>query len=104
MKYLITENRLVDFVDKYLKDTVGELKKVDLDHINATEGDFEIVDKDMKTMFRYMDYHLGVEEHLFHHMMNLFGLDKRETEKLLEKWFDKHYPDDMVISAFQIIE
>ena len=104
MKYLITENRLVDFVDKYLKDTVGELNRVELDHINAREGDFEIVDKNMKTIFRYMDYHLGVEEHLFKHMMDLFGLDVRETEKLLEKWFNKHYPDDLVISAFQVIE
>jgi hypothetical protein len=104
MKYLITENRLVDFVDKYLKDTVGELNKVELDHINATEGDFEIVDENMETVFRYMDYHLGVEQHLFSHMMNLFGLDKRETEKLLEKWFDKNYPGNMVITAFPIIE
>ena len=104
MKYIITENRLVDFVDKYLNDVVGELNKVELDHINATEGDFEIVDKDMNTVFRYMDYHLGVEEKLFYHMMNLFGLDKRETEKLIEKWFDKNYPDNLVITAFPIIE
>jgi hypothetical protein len=104
MKYLITENRLVDFVDKYLNDTVGELNKVELDHINAREGDFEIVDENMGTVFRYMDYHLGVEEHLFYHMMKLFALDKRETEKLLEKWFNKHYPDDMVITAFPIVE
>ena len=46
MKYTITENRLVDFVDKYLNDVVGELNKVELDHINATEGDFEIVDQE----------------------------------------------------------
>lgn len=104
MKYVITENRLLDFVDKYFKDVVGELKQVELDHINATEGDFEIVDKNMNTVFRYMDYHLGVEENLFYHMMNLFGLDKRETEKLIEKWFDKNYPGNMVISAFPIIE
>ena len=104
MKYLITENRLVDFVDKYLKDTVGELNRVELDHINAREGDFEIVDKNMETIFRYMDYHLGVDEKLFYHMMNLFALDKRETEKLIEKWFEKNYPDNFVISAFPIIE
>jgi hypothetical protein len=36
--------------------------------------------------------------------MNLFGLDKRETEKLIEKWFDKNYPDNLVITAFPIIE
>ena len=29
MKYIITENRLVDFVEKYLNDVVGELKKVE---------------------------------------------------------------------------
>lgn len=104
MKYIITENRLVDFVDKYLNDTIGEFNKVELDHINAREGDFEIVDKNLNTIFRYMDYHLGVEEHLFYHMMNLFGLDKRETEKLIENWFKKHYPDDLVITAFPIIE
>jgi hypothetical protein len=104
MKYTITENRLVDFVDKYLNDTVGELKQVDLDHINATEGDFDIVDGNMDTVFRYMDYHLGVEESLFYQMMKLFGLEKRETEKLLEKWFDKNYPDNPVITAFPIVE
>lgn len=104
MKYIITENRLVDFVDKYLNDVVGELNQVEMDHINAREGDFEIVDKDMNTIFRYMDYHLGVDEKLFYHMMNLFGLDKRETEKLIEKWFMKNYPDNLVITAFPIIE
>jgi hypothetical protein len=104
MKYVITENRLVDFVDKYLNDVVGELNQVEMDHINAREGDFDIVDKDMNTIFRYMDYHLGVEESLFYQMMKLFGLGKRETEKLLEKWFEVNYPDNPVISAFPIIE
>ena len=104
MKYIITENRLVDFVDKYLNDVVGELNKVELDNINAREDDFEIVDENMDTVFRYMDYHLGVEEKLFYHMMNLFALDKRELEKLLEKWFDKNYPGNLVITAHQIVE
>ena len=60
-----------DFVDKYLNDVVGELNKVELDDINAREDDFEIVDENMDTVFRYMDYHLGVEEKLFYHMMKL---------------------------------
>jgi hypothetical protein len=104
MKYIITENRLVDFMDKYLNDVVGELNKVELDDINAREDDFEIVDENMDTVFRYMDYHLGVEEKLFYHMMNLFALDKRELEKLLEKWFDKNYPGNLVITAHPIVE
>jgi hypothetical protein len=104
MKYIITENKLLDFVDKYIKARVGKLTKSELDHINSTEGDFELVNDDLDTIFRYMDYHLGVEESFFYEMMNMFNLNKRETEKLLEKWFNKHYPDDMVITAFPIIE
>jgi hypothetical protein len=104
MKYIITENRLVDFVDKYLEDSVGRLRKFPLNNINAREDDFELVDDKGETIFTYMDYHLGVEEHLFYKMMNLFGLNKRETEKLIENWFNKHYPDYLVITAFPIIE
>ena len=104
MKYLITENRLVDFVDKYLNDVVGELDKVELDDINAREDDFELVTDGGETLFTYFDYHLGVEEQLFYKMTALFNLEKRELEKLLEKWFNKHYPDNLVITAYPIVE
>ena len=85
MKYIITENRLVDFVDKYLEDSVGRLRVFPLTHINAREGDFELVKDNGETIFTYGDYHLGVEEHLFYKMMALFNLEQRELEKLLEK-------------------
>lgn len=104
MKYLITENRLVDFTDKYLADSLGRLRKFPITHINAREDDFELVTDRGETIFTYHDYHLGVEENLFYKMMSLFNLDKRETEKLLEKWFNKHYPDNMVITAYPMIE
>ena len=104
MKYIITENRLVDFVDKYLEDSVGRLRVFPLTHINAREGDFELVKDNGETIFTYGDYHLGVEEHLFYKMMALFNLEQRELEKLLEKWFDKHYPENMVITAYPIVE
>ena len=76
MKYIITENRLVDFVDKYLEDSVGRLRVSPLTHINAREGDFELVKDNGETIFTYGDYHLGVEEHLFYKMMSLFNLEK----------------------------
>jgi hypothetical protein len=104
MKYLITENRLVDFVEKYLEDSIGRLRKFPIVHINAREDDFELVTDRGETIFTYLDYHLGVEEHLFYKMMALFNLEKRELEKLLEKWFEKKYPDNMVITAYPIIE
>jgi hypothetical protein len=44
MKYIITENRLVGLVDKYIEDSVGKLRKFPLEHINAREDDFELVD------------------------------------------------------------
>lgn len=95
MKYTITENRLLDFVDKYLEDSVGKLRVFPLTHINAREGDFELVKDNGETIFTYGDYHLGVEEHLFYKMMALFNL---------EKWFDKYYSGNMVITAYPIVE
>jgi hypothetical protein len=37
-------------------------------------------------------------------MMALFNLEQREMEKLLEIWIDKHYPGNMVITAYPIVE
>lgn len=103
MKYLITENRLVDLVDKYLEDSVGKLRKFPLEHINAREDDFELVDDGDNTIFTYFDYGLGVEDTLYVKMLSLFNLNHRELEKLLEKWFSKHY-DGMVLTIYPIIE
>jgi hypothetical protein len=104
MKYIITENRLVDFVEKYLEDSVGRLRKFPIIHINAREDDFELVTDRGETIFTYDDYHLGVEKELFYKMISLFNLEKRDLEKLLEKWFEKHYPGNMVITAYPMIE
>ena len=53
MKYLITENRLVDLVDKYLEDSIGKLRKFPLTHMNAREDDFELADDSGETIFTY---------------------------------------------------
>ena len=103
MKYIITENRLVDLVEKYLEDSIGRLRKFPLDHINAREDDFELVDDSGQTIFSYFDYGLGIEETLYLKMLSLFNLDNKELEKLLEKWFSKHY-DGLVLTVYPIIE
>jgi hypothetical protein len=103
MKYIISENRLVDLVDKYLEDSIGKLRKFPLEHINAREDDFELADDNGETIFTYFDYGLGVEENLYIKMLSLFNLDHKELEKLLEKWFSKHY-DGIVINVYPIIE
>ena len=103
MKYIITENRLVDFVDKYITDSVGRLRKFPITHINAREDDFDLVDDNGWKVFVYLDHHLEVDNELFDKTKALFNLDTRETEKLLEKWFEKNYPGNMVITAYRAI-
>ena len=104
MKYIITENRLVYFVDKYITDTVGRLRKFPLEHINAREGDFELVQDNGWKAFVYSDYHLEVDNELFDRTKALFNSDTRETEKLFEKWFKQNYPNNVVITAFRAFD
>ena len=104
MKYIITENRLIDFVDKYLNDVVGNLRQIEMDHVNAREGDFELVQDNGWKVFVYSDYHLEVDNELFDRTRDLFNLDTRETEKLFEKWFEQTYPGNLVISAYRAME
>jgi hypothetical protein len=103
MKYVITESKLINFVDKYIADSVGRLRKFPVVHINAREDDFKLVQDNGRKVFVYSDYHLEVDNELFDRMMALFNLDTRETEKLLEKWFEKNYPGNMVITAYRSI-
>jgi hypothetical protein len=104
MKYVITENRLVDFVDKYLQNNIGGLRKFPIVHYNAREGDFELVTDRGQTILTYEDYHLAVDKELYNKLLSLFNLENNELEKLLEKWFEKNYPDSMVIGVYPMIE
>jgi hypothetical protein len=104
MKYVIAENRLVDFVDKYLQNNIGGLRKFPIVHYNAREGDFELVTDRGQTILTYEDYHLAVDKELYNKLLSLFNLENNELEKLLEKWFEKNYPDSMVIGVYPMIE
>jgi len=104
MKYVIAENRLVDFVDKYLQNNIGGLRKFPIVHYNAREGDFELVTDRGQTILTYEDYHLAVDKELYNKLLSLFNLEKNELEKLLAKWFEKNYPDSMVIGVYPMIE
>jgi hypothetical protein len=104
MKYVIKENRLMDFVDTYLKDNLGRLRKFPIIHYNAREGDFELVTDKGQTVLTYDDYHLTVDKELYNKLLSLFNLEERELEKLLAKWFEKNYPESMVIGVYPEIE
>jgi hypothetical protein len=100
MKYVISENRLINLLDKYIEERVGKLKKIPLDDVNARDGDFELVTDDRTSIFTYLDYHLSVKPDLFYTLMGLFNVNKNELEKLIEKWFSSQFPDSFLIQAY----
>ena len=100
MKYIISENRLINLLDKYIEESVGKLKKIPSNDVNARDGDFELVADDGTLVFGYLDYHLSVKPDLFYTLMGLFNVNKNELEKLIEKWFASHFPDSFLIRAY----
>jgi hypothetical protein len=100
MDYIISEQRLVKIIDKYITDTVGELQVVDSTNVNAREGDFEIIDENEDLVFEFVDHHLGIKQQLFLNIMNYFNLSNSETEGLFQRWFEYRYPDNLIIAAY----
>jgi len=104
MKYVISENRLIDFIDKYFQNNVGRLRVFPMTHINSREGDFELVDNFGKTIFTYFDYGLAIDKDLFNKLQSVFSLDNDSLGKILKKWFESRYPDSMVLSVYPFVE
>jgi hypothetical protein len=100
MEYIISENRLIKLIDKYIEERIGKLKKIPSNDVNARDGDFELVADDGTLIFGYLDYHLSVKPDLFYSLMGLFNLNKNELENLIEKWFSSHFPDSFLIQAY----
>jgi hypothetical protein len=103
MNYIISENRLINFLDKYIEERVGKLKKIPLNHVNARDGDFKLVADDGTSIFDYEDYHLGVKPDLFYTLMGLFNINKNELENLIEKWFSFHFPGSFLIQVYCLL-
>jgi hypothetical protein len=103
MKYIITENRMVGIIEKYIQDRVGKLRKYPTHHINARDGDYEFANNKGETIFRLMDHDLGVDEPLYLQMLSLFNLNDRELEELIKLWFKTHYPDSLILSVYPLV-
>jgi hypothetical protein len=93
MDYIISEDRLVKLVDKYIATVVGELIVTKSSHQFANKEDFDIVDKDGNMIFQYFARHLGVSQHLFSSISDLFSINQSVTENLFQRWFEQKYPD-----------
>lgn len=104
MNYIIRQKRLIDIIEKYLQDSIGRLRVFPIQHVNAREDDFELVNDKGETVFVYLDYSLGVEENLYVKMLSLFNMNHRELEKILQPWFNRKFPKNVVIQVYPIIE
>jgi hypothetical protein len=93
MDYIISEDRLIKLVDKYITLSVGELIERESSHQLGDEKDFDIVDKNGNMIFQYFRKHLGVSQYLFVSISDLFSINQSVTENLFQRWFEQKYPD-----------
>jgi uncharacterized protein YxjI len=103
MKYIIREDRLLRLVDEYITSVVGELIQIESSHQLGDEKDFDIVDENGNMVFQYFGKHLGVSKNLFVTISELFGRSFSETEKLIQLWFEKKYPDEPIQAVYYSI-
>jgi uncharacterized protein YxjI len=103
MKYIISEDRLLRLVDEYITSVVGELIHRESSHQLGDEKDFDIVDENGNMVFQYFGKHLGVSKNLFVTISELFGRNFSETEKLIQRWFEKKYPDEPIYDVYYSI-
>ena len=99
MKYTITEDRLINFLNKFIEDTYGELYIVPSIDSNSREGDFTLDDSEGNTVFVYHDYAFIVNQRLFKTLMGLLNVSDVELEKILKKWFMYNFPGTTILSA-----
>ena len=103
MDYIISEDRLLRLVDEYITSVVGELIHRESSHQLGDEKDFDIVDENGNMVFQYFGKHLGVSKQLFVTISELFGRSFSETEKLIQLWFEKKYPDEPIYDVYYSI-
>jgi hypothetical protein len=104
MDYIISEDRLVKLVDKYITSVVGELIETKSSHHLGDEKDFDLVDENGNMVFQYFGKHLGVSKDLFSNIYGLFShMNVSETEKLIQLWFEKKYPDEPIYDVYYSI-
>jgi hypothetical protein len=100
MDYIIKESRLLKLLDDYITQTVGELTMANSSHIIASKEDFELIDNNRKIIFEFIDRHLGVSQQLFLTISNLFNMNVSETENIFVRWFEKKFPNELIIDSY----
>ena len=103
MDYIISEDRLIKLVDKYITLSVGKLIVRESSHQLGEKEDFDIVDGNENMIFQFLDRHLGVSQNLFSTISDLFNMNISDTEDLIRKWFEKKYPDEPIKAVYYSI-
>jgi hypothetical protein len=103
MDYIITEQRLITFIDNYITQTVGELEMKNSTNVRGTKDDFELVDKNGNLIFEFVDDHLGVSQRLFLTISSLFNMNDSETENMFVRWFEKKFPNENIVASYYSI-
>ena len=103
MDYIISEDRLVKLVDKYITLVVGDLIQRESSHHLGEKEDFDLVDENENMIFQYFGRHLGVSKQLFLTISELFNRNFSDTEDLIQRWFKKKYPDEPIQAVYYSI-
>jgi len=99
MDYIIKESRLLKFLDDYITQTVGHLTMANSSHVMASKEDFELINKG-KVIFEFIDHNLGVSQDLFITISHLFNMNASETENIFVRWFEKKYPNELIVASY----
>lgn len=100
MDYIIKESRLVNLIDNYINQTVGELEMKNSTNVRGTKDDFELVDKRGNLIFEFVGDHLGISQRLFETISSLFNINESETENMFVRWFEKKFPDENIVASY----
>jgi hypothetical protein len=100
MDYIIKESRLLKFLDDYITQTVGNLNMINSSHVMASKEDFELINNNRKIIFEFLDHNLGVSQDLFVTISHLFNMNASETENIFVRWFEKKYPNELIVASY----
>lgn len=100
MDYIIKESKLIKLLDNYITQTVGDLIMINSSHVMASKEDFELINNNRKIIFEFLDHNLGVSQDLFVTISHLFNMNASETENIFVRWFEKKYPNELIIASY----
>jgi hypothetical protein len=100
MKYLISESRLQEFINRYFDNMMDQSIVLRNDPYIYLERP----DEDGEDIFQYMEWdrtdgRLWINRIFLETVMDTFGFDKDQTRDLIGNWFEKEF--DVKVKFFE---